>query len=1159
MTTISPLQINESTTNTFAVSDSNSGSNYYYDFYIDTTDTGDNSNDYGIISSFNGLNKTFTFQSNNNISFGSSSSVIQSISYKIYDDYPFLTSIISPLPTPITFIINNINNLPSAFIEVVDNSGNIYVDSTGTSVRDVSEDIVLKADISGITDTDISDGVAFPEGNYQWWQSTNSIVNILTIGNYENYILITGETGPTFTITQEHVGYYLYVTYNYYDGTSKDANSTDEHNIAYSGKTRAVQNTIDDPEGLFYLSDVSNNQIIVPNVSKDYTPFVIGSTLYTYNTITDEDVGGQVKDASNISKIYNWYRSDTPNTPISGENNSFYTNISNDKDKQLNVTYTYTDNFGSTTVIPTVSTLTKTPTIINQIITSTVIDTAYSHALSSVPIVDTDGTQFVISITTSPSNNWLFITKDGSNIYTLAGEPDNTNMVGPNVFTLTFTSNNVVEYTYVFTINVAAFATTSSLISVTGDVSKTGSTGIRTIESITTSATITAGIVVSNNVVANINASGAVVSQIVTSPMTVTMNASGTNYTVGDIIDIEIDNSTLITYTIVAADLSASGGAFNAGGLTNSVIPNYGPFQLGKVLTNTLIVSDQNIYYNSTNTKYESTKMTLPLSTTASSSISWLSAVLNVEQTKIKNASLINGINDTNILGNTTSGYYFSTDTAPNTEITPYIWVFDISGTPTDTNIQTYPITSTITDTSDNTTIIFVYNLIIESFSYFLPDNISTPVQGSYFEKFMFVTSSKSQNNISMIVKKKPAWLKIQLLSTLNGEDIPTGIISMESVDISSPSVCNPSGPFDIVIELRDGSGLIIQYSNSIAILSEHKPGNYNTDDFLWMFLNRPDQQLLAPRATAYPCFICGDVDVNGDCTDTSDNKFTKYQLDMRRKVETLKYKDKTFGYSKAMIASQFAQAKQGKKKQWAAQSITNSYPNVNNYTQSGFVLSCPSTITNTPVHIASQSNIPGNKAFALFLETNVPVVNYIPVRRTYSSAGEKYPRTAYKFGDLGFPVGKSGRTPSKTEFLSIIFSVSGIQKTTVPSQRADIEEMCKLLFLGKRTSDDLILESIIDTTSSPNVDRYCRSNPCIGNTYMFTIKLINKQLTDFSKLISTLFVNQIITIFNQFFFLNSGEDYRLMCSKINSISGNIGFANSINSQLQTVCVSNSN
>ena len=47
--------------------------------------------------------------------------------------------------------------------------------------------------------------------------------------------------------------------------------------------------------------------------------------------------------------------------------------------------------------------------------------------------------------------------------------------------------------------------------------------------------------------------------------------------------------------------------------------------------------------------------------------------------------------------------------------------------------------------------------------------------------------------------------MKIQLLSTLDGLDIPTGIISMESIDISSPSVCNPHGPFDIVVELRDG------------------------------------------------------------------------------------------------------------------------------------------------------------------------------------------------------------------------------------------------------------------------------------------------------------------------------------------------------------------
>jgi len=1068
-TTISPTSINEETTHTFTLTDDKTGSNYYYHFYIS-----DNSDDYGTISSFNGLTKQFTFQTNATIDFGSSNSVTQTISYKIYDDYPNLIN--SPTNVTITFTINNVNNSPSAYIQIIDSTNNtIYVNGSGVNVvgKIVKQDFTLKAKIAGITDADITgnqiaDGTG---GTYQWWKSTNSIINELTVSNYESYTEIeNGNVDKSkLNITQNEVGYFLYVTYKYNDGTN--------NNIAYSGKTNAIVDTDDVPTGTFYITNSQGSSTPIINTQL-YKYFIVGqtsNTLHVTNAITDVDVSetNTVANTSNINAGYKWYGG---SDEIIGATNSNYTVVDSDNDTQVSVRYTYTDRYDrSTTIVHNGTNIkAKTPTVLKAFTITATIGAAYTHELSGVQIVDVDGTTLAISLVYVPgsNNSWLSLSNT-NNIYTLTGTPVNTNTVGPNQFTLQFKNSDVLVYTFDFTISVGASSNIPSLISIAGDMS-----------------------VSLNNV----------------------------NTIVNTTKNFESDNS------------------------ISPVNSTFGPVQSSKMFTNTLIVSDINIYYNST--KYESTKMKLTFS---SPSPSWLSYSINRSETVALNTGL--GISDGNIFGNSTGGYYFSTNTAPNTNIaTPYKWVFNLTGTPPDTNLQTYTVATNLSDVNGSSTVSFKFYLIVENFRYFLPDNISTPVQGFQFEKFMFVTSSKSQNNISMIVKQKPSWMKIQIISTLNDQDIPTGIISMKSIDVSSPGVCNPSGPFDIVIELRDGSGLIIEFSNR-TIEYARQIGNYDTNDFLWMFLNRPDQQLLAPRATAYPCFICSDVDINGDCTDSASNTFTKHQLDMRRKVETLKYKGKTFGYSKAMIASQFARAKQGKKKQWAAQSITNSYPNVNNYTQNGFVLSCPTARVSNPVHIASQSNVPGNKSFPLQIETNVPVVNYVPVRRTYATAGTKFPVRAYKFGDLGFPVGKSGRTPTKSTILTIVFSISGITKNDIVNNLTNIENMCRLLFLGKRTGDDFVLESIAGNAT----DIYRSSQLLTGNAYTFTIKFTNIDFAYISQLLSTLFINQIITIFNKFFFLTNAQDYRRLCSKIISISESNNTISSINNSLELQCQSNSN
>ena len=660
MPSLSPSQIDESTTNAFTISDLNSGSNYYYDVYIDATA-------YGTISSFNGLNKTFTFQSNININFGGASAVTQSISYKIYVDYPVLA--VSPTVHTITFTIININNLPNEFIKITDGSSTEYVDNTGQVDAAVNEDYTLTANISGITDTDISGGGAISGGTYQWWKSTNSIVNILTISNYESYTPITGETTSTILLTQSLVGYYLYVTYKYNDGSYD--------NIAYSGKTGSVVNVADVPTGIFFITDSTNGSSPIIDTAL-YKYFIVGETdgkLYVKNTILDEDVSATiiVANNANIQKQYTWYKSSTLK---SGENNSYYTIVDDDKDSQISVKYIYIDTFSVSTTIEhdNANRQAKTPTILRAFTSSAIIATLYSHALSTVEIIDVDDAALDISLVyVSGSNNtWLSIS-EASNIYTLSGTPTTADTIGPNLFTLQFKKSGTLIYSYDFTIIVGPLSAIPTLISIAGDMSSTQLNGVRK---------ITRKV---NNFTSN---------------------------------SISAENST------------------------------FGPVQSSKLFTNTLIVSDTNTYYNTT--KYESTKMKLTF--TPSSISTWLSVSLNRTQTVTENSAL--SMTDANIFGDNTNGYYFSTDTAFNTSITPYKWVFDFSGTPPDTNLQTYTIVSTLSDVQDISTLSFNFYLIVESFRYFLPDNISTPVQGSHFEKFMFVTSSKSQNNISMIVKK---------------------------------------------------------------------------------------------------------------------------------------------------------------------------------------------------------------------------------------------------------------------------------------------------------------------------------------------------------------------------------------------------------------------
>jgi hypothetical protein len=101
----------------------------------------------------------------------------------------------------------------------------------------------------------------------------------------------------------------------------------------------------------------------------------------------------------------------------------------------------------------------------------------------------------------------------------------------------------------------------------------------------------------------------------------------------------------------------------------------------------------------------------------------------------------------------------------------------------------------------------------------------------------------------------------------------------------------------------------------------------------------------------------------------------TQYELDMRRKVEILKYKKNTVGgMSKKQ---QFSQAIKGatQRRNYSQTQITNMQMGGNNQ------ISCPPTIS-------TSAGVPG-PAFYLSLDTNVPLYNYV-VTRTYATENQE-------------------------------------------------------------------------------------------------------------------------------------------------------------------------
>jgi hypothetical protein len=153
-----------------------------------------------------------------------------------------------------------------------------------------------------------------------------------------------------------------------------------------------------------------------------------------------------------------------------------------------------------------------------------------------------------------------------------------------------------------------------------------------------------------------------------------------------------------------------------------------------------------------------------------------------------------------------------------------------------------------------------------------------------------------------------------------------------------------------------------------------------------------------------------GDVIISPATIVVEAGPVTQRDLNMRRKAEILQYKKNNSNMSKKQL---WARTIKGHgpsgNRTWATQSADGTYtnPNIDNLKPSGaFTLRCPGRPNNCAP--TSNSDVPG-KQMILCMRPDVPLTNYI-VNRTYLAGGTKWPQTAWKPGDNGFPVGKAGR-----------------------------------------------------------------------------------------------------------------------------------------------------
>lgn len=217
----------------------------------------------------------------------------------------------------------------------------------------------------------------------------------------------------------------------------------------------------------------------------------------------------------------------------------------------------------------------------------------------------------------------------------------------------------------------------------------------------------------------------------------------------------------------------------------------------------------------------------------------------------------------------------------------------------------------------------------------------------------------------------------------------------------------------DVLVAISDGQGI------------------YSSSDFgvTWTLFNPPDPGVVITNSNSQRCIASNSsgkklVAVFNEPPGTAGDVWTycddvvtpavmgpsQQDLDMRRKAEILQYKKNNSNMSKKQL---WARTIKGHgpygKRTWATQSADGTYtnPNIDNLAAGGaFTLRCPGRPNNCAP--TTNSDVPG-KQMLLCMRPDIPLTNYI-VNRTYLAGGTKWPQTAWKPGDNGFPVGKAGR-----------------------------------------------------------------------------------------------------------------------------------------------------
>ena len=154
-------------------------------------------------------------------------------------------------------------------------------------------------------------------------------------------------------------------------------------------------------------------------------------------------------------------------------------------------------------------------------------------------------------------------------------------------------------------------------------------------------------------------------------------------------------------------------------------------------------------------------------------------------------------------------------------------------------------------------------------------------------------------------------------------------------------------------------------------------------------------------------------------CSSSSGRIYSTYELDQRRKVEIMQYKNNSAQLSKAQQYSMLSRNALTRKKSWATQTQTYTNPNVDNLPEvqipinnvlSTVSLSCVRANNNITCNMTSDCDVPG-PVIPLCVDYSVPLYNY-KLQTTYSTG-----RSDYVF----LPESTPAPTPAPTPTASIL------------------------------------------------------------------------------------------------------------------------------------------